>query len=181
MSVLKSLEKNQTRLLIVLIALVVFSCFMPSLSNEFVWDDEFNLIENLNYRGLSSSHLYWMFTTFHDANYHPLCWLSFGIDFVFWRMNPVGYHLTNIALHVSNTILFYFLIVAFLQRIAVAPLDVSIFRLQISAFTGALFFAVHPLRVEAVAWISTRGDLLCGFFYLLTIISCMKSDDRESG
>jgi tetratricopeptide (TPR) repeat protein len=120
-----------------------------------------------------------MFTTFHDANYHPLCWLSLGIDFVFWKMNPVGYHLTNIVLHVSNAVVFYFLIILLLRRVTAVPLDTGRLTLQISALIGTLFFAVHPLRVETVAWISTRGDLLCGFFYLLTIIAYMKIDDKN--
>ena len=76
LKLLSSPTKLQTRLLIILIASVVFACYLPTLQNGFIWDDYANFIENSNYRGLSCSHLYWMFTTYHDANYHPLAWLT---------------------------------------------------------------------------------------------------------
>jgi len=120
-----------------------------------------------------------MFTTFHDANYHPLAWLTLGIDYVLWGMNPAGYHLTNLVLHVLNAVLFYFLIAAFLKR-TVAVSNTSLVGVQISEFIGALFFSIHPLRVETVAWVSARGDVLCGFFYLITIIAYVRMSDKKS-
>ncbi len=177
--VFKLSEKSQSRVLIILIAAYTFSCYSPTLNSGFVWDDRPNYIENFNYRGLSPSHLYWMFTTFHDANYHPLSWLTLGIDYVLWGMNPVGYHLTNLGLHALNAVLFYFLIAAFLKR-TVAVSNTSLFGVQISAFIGALFFSIHPLRVETVAWVSARGDVLCGFFYLITIIAYVRMSDKKS-
>ena len=171
--------KFQSRLLIILIASIAFSCYSPTLNSGFVWDDRPNYIENFNYRGLSPSHLYWMFTTFHDANYHPLAWLTLGIDYVLWGMNPAGYHLTNLVLHALNAVLFYFLIAAFLKRTVVVS-NTSLFGVQISAFMGALFFSIHPLRVETVAWVSARGDVLCGFFYLITIIAYVRMSDKKS-
>ena len=164
--VLKLTDKSKARLFIYLIVLAVFACFLPTLNSGFVWDDNHNFVENFNYRGLSSSNLYWMFTTFHDANYHPLTWLTIGVDYLLWGMNPAGYHLTNLVLHVLNAVLFFLLIIAFLQRISNITTDNYRVGIQISAVIGALFFAIHPLRVESVAWISTRGDLLCGFFYI---------------
>lgn len=158
---------------------MVFACYLPTLKNGFIWDDYANLIENSNYRGLSCSHLYWMFTTYHDANYHPLAWLTLGLDFIMWDMHPAGYHLTNVMLHVINAVLFYFLIAVFLRQTN-AGSNPGAVGIQISALGGALFFAVHPLRVESVAWISTRGDLLCGVFYILTIIAYLKMNDHEA-
>ena len=90
-------EKSKTRLLIALMILTVMACYLSTLNHGFVWDDRPNFIENFNYRGLSPSHLYWMFTTFHDANYHPLAWLTLGIDYVLWGMNPAGYHINNLV------------------------------------------------------------------------------------
>lgn len=179
MNVVQLSEKSKTRLLIVLMILTVMACYLSTLNHEFVWDDDANFIENFNYRGLSPSHLYWMFTTFHDANYHPLAWLTLGIDYVLWGMNPAGYHLTNLVLHVLNAVLFYFLIAAFLKR-TIAVSNTSLVGVQISAFIGALFFAIHPLRVETVAWVSARGDVLCGFFYLITIIAYVRMSDKKS-
>jgi len=158
---------------------IVFACYLPTLNNGFVWDDYYNFIENTNYRGLSSSHLHWIFTTFHDANYHPLLWLTYGFDFVVWEMNPAGYHLTNIVLHVLNAILFYFLVSAFLRRTSGVS-STELVGVQLSAVIAALFFAVHPLRTETVSCISIRGELLCGFFYLLTVIAYVRMNDDES-
>ena len=87
MKVLKLSDKSTTRLFVYLIAVAVFVCFLPTLNNGFVWDDNHNFVENFNYRGLSPSNLYWMFTTYHDANYHPLTWLILGFDFILWGMN----------------------------------------------------------------------------------------------
>lgn len=172
-------RKSQTRLLIYLIMLFVFACYIPTLNNGFVWDDNHNFVDNFNCRGLSLSNLYWMFTTFHDANYHPLTWLTLGADYLLWGMNPAGYHLTNLMLHVLNAVLFFLLIIAFLQRMSKGANDSYRVGILVSAAAGALFFAVHPLRAESVAWISARGDLLCGFFYILTIISYLKMNDKN--
>jgi len=176
---LTSPGKLKTRLLLILIASVVVACYLPILNSGYVWDDNVIIVENSNYRGLSFSYLSWMFTTYHDSHYHPLAWLTLGIDFVLWGMNPAGYHLTNIVVHVVNTVLFYFLMIVFLQRITTAT-NVGLVGMQIGAACGALFFAVHPLRVENVAWISTRGDLLCGGFYILTIIAYVRMNEGKN-
>jgi len=175
---LKLSGRQQTRLLTILIASVVFASFLPVLNNGFVWDDDLSLVSNFNYRGLSFSNLYWMFTTFHDANYHPLFWLTLGVDFVLWDMSPAGYHLTNLVLHVLNAVLFYFIIIQLLRYFE--TYNGRTFEIQISAAVGALFFAVHPLRVETVAWVSARGDLLCCFFYLLTIIAYVRMSEKQA-
>jgi Tfp pilus assembly protein PilF len=172
-------QPQQTRSLIIMIALAVVACYLPTLNNGFVWDDTVNFVENINYRGLSPSHLSWMFTTFYDANYHPLTWLTLGLDFVLWGMNPAGYHLTNVAIHALNAILFYLLITAFLRLVYMSSPNIDISVIRISAAAGALFFGIHPLRVETVAWISTRGDLLCGSFYILTIIFYLRMNDKN--
>src|SRR5215831_10287775 len=91
-----------------LLGVVVFVAFLPSLSNDFVnWDDDANFLENADYRGLSLRNLHWMVTTFHMGNYQPLTWLTLGLDYTVWGMNAGGYHFTNLALHIASTILFY--------------------------------------------------------------------------
>jgi tetratricopeptide (TPR) repeat protein len=179
MKALNLSNKSHSCSLIILTASLVFATYLPILNNGFVWDDTHNFIENLNYRGLSLSHLYWMFTTFHDANYHPLCWLTLGFDFILWGMNPAGYHLTNLMLHILNAVLFYFLILAFLRRTGLADPSVHKIGVRLSAVIGTLFFAIHPLRTESVAWVSTRGDVLCGFFYMITILAYLRMTDTE--
>ena len=154
-----------------LIALAVgfFTCliFLSSLQNGFVnWDDRVNLIENPYYRGLGWTQLRWMFTTLYHGLYQPLYWVTLGADYVLWGLNPFGYHLTSLLLHAINAALFYFLALRLLS-LAYSPSESSVeTALRIGAAFAALFFAIHPLRVESVAWVTERRDVLSGFFLL---------------
>lgn len=150
----------------VLIAAAVAGSYLPTLNNGWVWDDKHNFVENPDYRGVSPSQLSWMFTTFHDANYHPLCWISLGVDYLLWGMNPGGYHLSNLFLHIVNALIVFFLIQKIWIRLKPSVTSEGILA---GAGVGALFFSIHPLRVETVAFISTRGDLLSCLFYSMTI------------
>lgn len=146
------------------VSLLTFLAFLPALANEFVnWDDAAFLLDVPQYRGLGWEHLRWMFTAFHSAHYQPLTSLTYGLDFHFWGLEPLGYHLTSILLHTGNALLFYLLCLRLLARDATQAADV------LGAALAALLFALHPLRVESVAWISERRDVLSGFFYLLTV------------
>src|SRR2546427_4773319 len=123
-----------------LLVLVVFVCFLPTLGNDFVaWDDDLNFTENPDYRGLSPSNLRWMLTTLHGGHYQPLSWITLGLDYVVWGMNPVGYHLTSLVLHAANAILCYLVIAALLARATRHGAGV-----RAAAALGALFFAIHP-------------------------------------
>src|SRR5579864_4273131 len=96
-----------------LIVAAVVVCFLPALGSQFVlWDDDMNLIDNPQFRGLSAAHLRWMFTTLYGGHYQPLSWMTLGLDYTIWGMNPLGYHLTNLLLHAVNALLVYRLIVA---------------------------------------------------------------------
>src|SRR5262245_58471669 len=87
-----------------IVATVTFAIYAPSLGSAFVrWDDEQNFLENASYRGLGPSNLAWMFTHFHLGHYQPLAWVTLGLDFVIWGMNPFGYHLTNVILHAASS------------------------------------------------------------------------------
>jgi protein O-mannosyl-transferase len=160
-----------------LIFIMTVVTFLPSLRNEFVnWDDYKTLVENKNYRGLGWEHIHWMFTTLHMGHYQPLSWVTFGLDYLVWGMNPVGYHLTNLLLHAVNAALFYF--IAFrLFLLADGTPSVSFqTTVPIAAGFAALFFAIHPLRVESVVWATERRDVLSGLFFLLTILSYLKAN-----
>ena len=164
-------SESHNRLCILLIVSLVLACYFPTLKNGFVWDDNANFVTNHHYRGLSPSHLHWMATTFDSANYFPLTWLSLGGDFAIWGMNPAGYHLTNLVLHMVNAILFFYMVMAFLSRSSLSGEEGNRLFVPISGLAGTLYFALHPLRVETVSWISTRGDLLCAVFIVLTILA----------
>jgi tetratricopeptide (TPR) repeat protein len=136
--------------------------FLPVLQGTFLrWDDCSLYVENPYYRGLDLSHWRWMCSTFLLGHWQPLTWLSCALDSTIWGMNPLGWHLTHLLIHALNAVLVYLLCLAFLSerkgRYVVAAL-------------AALFWAVHPLRVEAVAWLATRGYLLCTTFCLLTVL-----------
>lgn len=157
-----------------LVALVAFLPFLPCLRNGFVWDDLANFINNLNYRGLGWSHLYWIFTNTYVGPYQPISWLSSSIDYAFWGLNPLGYHLGNLLLHSANAALMYFVALRLLEPSARGSKG-----LPIAAACAALFFALHPLRVEPVAWATERRTMLAGLFYLSAVLMYLKSFDRS--
>lgn len=148
--------------------LAVIASFAPALENDFVWDDHLNFSENPHFRGLSWRHLSWMFTTFHMGPYQPLSWVTLALDHELWGMDPFGYHLANLLLHAATTVLFYWLTLRLLRLGQVAGESAALY---LAAAAAALFFAIHPLRVESVVWVSERRDVLSGFFYIGTLLA----------
>ena len=161
-------------ILLVLIVAVTFVTFLPTLGNDFVtWDDDDNLTENPFYRGLGWSEVRWMWTTTLMGHYIPLTWMTFGLDYLIWGMNPAGYHLTNVVLHVANAALFYVLV----QRLLTSALRAAVadaFTVRLASAFAVLLFAVHPLRVESVAWATERRDVLCGLFVLASLLAYLR-------
>jgi protein O-mannosyl-transferase len=162
-----------------LVAAVTAAAFLPALANGFVnWDDHANFVDNPHYRGLGWPQLRWMFTTTHMGPYVPLTWLTLGADYVVWGMRPFGYHLTSVLLHVATAVAVYFLGLRLL-RLAVgeagatsAPSELD---LRVGAAIGALLFAVHPLRVESVAWVTERRDVLSGLLFVAAALAYVKA------
>src|SRR5213594_403073 len=162
----------------VLIALVTFAAFLPTLQNQFVaWDDDKNFLKNPHYRGLGWSHLRWMWTTFNLGHYIPLTWMTFGLDYLLWGLNPVGYHLTSLLLHAANAVVFFVVVRRILTRALPGPSERG-HALAVSAGFAALLFAIHPLRVESVAWVTERRDVLSGLFYLSAILIYLRTCER---
>ena len=92
-----------------LVALIAFAAFLPALGADFVtWDDNRNFLDNPAYRGLGWTQLRWMWTSFHMGHYVPITWMTLGLDYELWGMNPAGYHLTNLLLHTANAVVVYF-------------------------------------------------------------------------
>lgn len=162
------------------IVLATFVAFLPTLQNGFVnWDDESFLVANLRYRGLGWEQIRWMFTTCYLGSCMPLTWMTYGLDYVIWGMNPVGYHLSSLVIHAANAVLFYFLSLRLL-RLAVAPQAISWqLPIRLAAAFSALFFALHPLRVGAVVWILGREMVVAGFFFFLTLLSYLRAAENE--
>lgn len=157
------------------VALCTFIAFIPTLSNSWVtWDDDRNFLDNLNYRGLDAQHLHWMWTTFHMGHYIPLSWMTLGVDYELWGMDARGYHLTNLLLHCVNALLIYFIARRILLLAAPKLIENNPRRLGTAAAFAALFFAIHPLRVESVAWVTERRDVLSGCFFWAATLAYLR-------
>lgn len=170
----------------ILVALAIFTItaavFSPALQGLFLdWDDFVNFSSNPYYRGLGWPQIRWMFTTTLMGHYIPLTWMTLGFNYVMGGMNPWGYHLGNLLLHASNAVLVYLIARRLIAAAAAQGRHdgQSGAALAWSSAFGALLFGVHPLRVESVAWITERRDVLCGFFFLLTALTYLK--DVEGG
>ena len=166
------------------VVVMIVSCvpFVPALWNDFVeWDDYENLVNNPDYRGLGWRQLRWMFTTFHLGPYQPLSWFTLGIDYLIWGMNPFGYHLTNLVLHAANAVFFYYVSRTLLSIVWSIPDEAGQAQLGWSAALAALLFAIHPLRVESVVWVTERRDVLSGFFYMGTIYAYLRANSNPHG
>lgn len=152
--------------------MAALAAFSPALAHEFLnWDDAELLVQNHAYRGLGLAQLRWMFgTVYQSGHYQPLTWLSYALDHALWGMQPGGFHLTSVVLHAVNTLLFY--------RLALRLLPPGRGQAPSAAF-AALFFGVHPLRVESVAWLSERRDVLSGLFYLLALEAYTRDPRRR--
>lgn len=128
-------------------------------NHEFLnYDDNDYVTENSHVAaGLTGPSVAWAFTSLEAANWHPVTWLSHMADVSFYGMNPRGHHLTNLFIHTASALLLFLL----LLRLTGAPWQ--------SVFVAALF-ALHPLHVESVAWVSERKDLLSAFFGFLSLL-----------
>ena len=142
------------------LALVTFAVYAPTLHHEFLdYDDQQYVTENPHVlAGLTWSGVVWAFKSFYASNWHPITWLSHMLDCQLYGLHPAAHHLTNVLLHVANTVLLFLL----LQGLTGA--------LWRSTAVAALF-AWHPLHVESVAWIAERKDVLSGLFFLLTLLA----------
>ena len=149
-----------TRYLLVplLLAGITGFLFLPVGEYGFVnYDDPYYVYENervLN--GLNADNLRWAATTGYFSNWHPLTWISLMADAEFHGDSPGGYHLSSLALHVLNTLLLYLVLLGMTGA-------------AWSSAVVALLFGIHPLHVEAVAWVSSRKDVLSSFFWFLTL------------
>jgi Flp pilus assembly protein TadD len=155
----------------VLVGVLAFVAFLPALDGEFLdWDDDRNFLWNTGYRGLGLRELQWMFTATWMGHYIPITWLTFGLNHALGGMNPWGYHLGNLLFHAANAALVFFVA----HRLLAVARPEGGATVGLAAATAALLWALHPLRVESVAWITERRDLLCGFFYLLAVLAYLR-------
>lgn len=151
----------------VLLALSVFATYAGVRHCGFTdADDPHYVLSNpIVKRGLTWEGVRWAFTTGHAANWHPLTWLSHMLDVELFGLRPLGHHLSSVALHAANSVLLLLALErttrAFWRSAAVASL-----------------FALHPLRVESVAWVAERKDVLCAFFFFVLLLAYARYVER---
>ena len=142
----------------VLIVAAIAAIYWQTLGHSFLrFDDHAYIAANPHVRGgLTPAGALWALTARQASNWHPLAWISHMADCSLYGMWPGGHHLTSVVLHAVNALLVMAVMRSFGETPAVAAVAASL-------------FAVHPLRVESVAWVAERKDLLCGTFFLLAV------------
>src|ERR1700730_6133246 len=175
---------TRRRLLVRVLPYLVFAVtvitFLPALDGQFLnWDDEENFLRNEGFRGLGLPQLRWILSTALMGHYIPLTWLSFGVNYVLGGMQPRGYLAGNVLLHATAAVLAFLiarriLAAAFRGR---APRNA----VELGPAFAALVFAGHPLRVESVAWITERRDVLSGVWYLLAVRAWLRAVAEGDG
>lgn len=161
---------NKAVVLISVIAIlaVVFIAFFPSLKNGFInYDDNVLVTNNIKIKALSAENIKSYFTSFTAYLYHPLVLLTYAVEYHFFKLNPFPYHAANLAFHLGSCLLVFWLVFLLSGRVSVA-------------FITAALFGVHPLRVESVAWVTERKDVLSVFFYLAALVSYLYYAGKKS-
>jgi len=175
----RSLQRLQTWLLVALGG-ITLAVFAGVCGHEFVhYDDAANIYANPHLKGLGWDALQWMFTDVSYARrYMPLGWLSYAVDYQLFGLNPKAYHVGNLLLHSGNVLLLFFLLKRLLIRARPSqnPDEADPAPIWCAAI-GALFWAVNPLRVESVAWASSRIYGVVCLSTLLWLLSWLRAQD----
>lgn len=149
----------------VIIALLTIAAYSSVFSAGFIWDDDDYVVNNQYLRSLSGLGSIW-FEVGATPQYYPMVFTLFWMQFQLWGLNPFGYHLVNILLHCANAVLLWLC----LRRVHVP-----------TAFWVALLFAVHPVQVESVAWVTELKNIVSLFFSLLSLLAYCTYEDASIG
>jgi len=148
--------------------------FVAALSHGYSQFDDITMLDTEAFHGLSWEHLSWMFTTVHMGHYQPLSWLSFAVEWTLFGMQAGVSHTINVIVHGLNAVLVFVLAS---KLIAAAKPGLMAWAKEWGAVLAAVAFAAHPLRVESVAWVTERRDVLSLFFYLLAMIWYVRANE----
>jgi tetratricopeptide (TPR) repeat protein len=148
-----------------LIILLTVIAYLPALRSGFIWDDDDYVTRNLALRSLRGLEGIW-FRPGSTVQYYPLDFTSHWIEYHLWGLRPLGYHVTNVLLHALNAVLLW----------------LALKRLKIPwSWWVATVFALHPVNVESVAWITERKNVLSGLFYLLALHAYLRFRSLDAG
>jgi len=150
--------------------IATFIAYMQVLKYGFItsFDDTEYLTSNWNIKaGLTKESIVWAFSTSYASNWHPVTWLSHMLDYEFYGLEPFGHHLTSLLFHIINTLLLFGVLLKMTGALWRSGLV-------------AVLFALHPLNVESVAWVSERKNVLSTFFLLLTLWAYVKYVDKRN-
>ena len=163
--------------------LITLCALAPAWQHGFVnWGDKANFETDSHEGGLSGKSVARVFSgSMERARYQPMAWLSYEFDRAVFGVKPTGYHAHSVLLHLLNTLLLYGFVLMLLRRMPRVKTANEERRLHLSVLAGVLWFAIHPLRVEAVAWVTARGDLLAAFFSLLSLCLYVRYVDAPAG
>ncbi len=163
--------KGKLAVALACLALVVsvFAIYWQIGGHEFLnYDDLAYVVDNPHVNsGLTWGNVKWAFARSHSSNWHPATWISHMIDCEIFGGEPRGHHMVNVAIHALNAVLLF---------LALRIMTGSLWR----CLVVAALFALHPLRVESVAWLAERKDLLCGLFWMLSLLAYAMYVKRSS-
>jgi len=152
-----TIKNNISKWTLIAILMLAALLYIRALFNGFAWDDEMYILKNPYLKDFSFKGISAIFTSFYFSNYHPLTTLTYLFEYTLYGANPLPYHLLNILLHLLNTLLVF-------------KITEQLSGKKTTAIAVAILFAVHPMHVESVAWISERKDVLYSLFYLLSLL-----------
>jgi hypothetical protein len=142
----------------ILLVLAVLAAYLPATRGGFVWDDDDYVVNNQTLRSAEGLGRIWL-QPGAVPQYYPMVHTTFWVEYQLWGLRPFGYHLVNILLHAAVSLL----LVAALARLRIP-----------GAWLAGALFALHPVHVESVAWITERKNVLSGVFYLLALLSYLR-------
>ena len=157
-------SRERTWLFALVLVLATIFAYRPTWNGGFVWDDDYYVTKNRLLTSPDGLRRIW-FSLESPSQYFPLTYTSFRIERTLWGLNPTGYHWVNILLHTANALLLWRLL---------AELGVP------GAWLAAGIFALHPVQVESVAWITERKNVLMAFFFLLTLLAWARFIDERN-
>src|SRR5215475_6455821 len=156
--------RGRVLILAVVLSVVTIFAYRPAWHGGFLWDDDDYIIKNELLTAPNGWQRIW-FSLDSPSQYFPLTYSTFRIEHALWGLNTTGYHWVNLLLHVGNALLIW----AVLVRLKVP-----------GAWLAAMIFALHPVQVESVAWITERKNVLMGFFFLLTLLAWVAFIDERT-